>query len=315
MKKIIIILIISAFLGLAVFLAYPNKFIDTIRFFPNYNPFAKDIGQSISNIVPGDLSMVLIDSALEKTQLAMNNGDRRNVIVYLPKGYNAKNKNRIYPSFYLLHGSPGRETDWLTAGKAKESLDSAIEKKIIPPTVAVFPDGNGGDTRDTQYINSADGKELNEDFICKTVVDYVDNNFLTIEDPKFRAIGGLSSGAYGAINLGLKHQDVFGLVVSLSGYGYIDNNILSNQLIQGSKQAVFDNSPLDYIDNLPVNSTKILLIVGRQDGIFSDNKLMDEKLAAKKFDVALMIFDGRHTWQFWSSHLPDGIAWLGKNWK
>jgi enterochelin esterase-like enzyme len=245
----------------------------------------------------------------------MNDGSMRNVIVYLPKGYNSKGK-RAYPSLYLLHGSPGQETDWLTAGRAKESLDAAILAKTLPSTVVVFPDGNGGAANDTQYINSTDGTQLDEDFIVKTVVGYVDNNFLTIKEAKFRAIGGLSSGGYGAINLALRNQEIFGNVVALSGYGRIDQNILSSRLIQGSQQTIHDNSPLDYIPSLTATSTKLILIVGRSDaGVITENRALETALAKKGFDVTLTLANGVHNWKFWSEHLPDGLQWLGRQFK
>ncbi|MEI8361429.1 MAG: alpha/beta hydrolase-fold protein [bacterium] len=297
-----------------LFFLSPNKFINTFRFFPNYNPFAKNIEQTIE-AVGQDMSTVLKSSELRKTQLAMNDGSMRNVIVYLPKGYNPKG-NRIYPSLYMLHGSPGQETDWLTAGKAKESLDGAILAKILPPTVVVFPDGNGGATNDTQYINSTDGSQLDEDFIIKTVVGYVDNNFLTIKEAKFRAIGGLSSGGFGAINLALRHQDIFGNVVALSGYGIIDQNVLSGRLIQGSQQTIHNNTPLDYIPSLTTTSTKLILIVGRNDNsVIAENRALETALAKKGFDVTLTLANGVHNWKFWSEHLPDGLSWLGRQFK
>lgn len=305
---------IFATIVVVLFIISPNKFINTFRFFPNYNPFIKGIEQSIL-AVGQDMSAVLKVSEMRKTQLAMNDGSMRNVIIYLPMGYNPKGK-RVYPSLYMLHGSPGQETDWLTAGKARDSLDSAITAKILPPTVVVFPDGNGGAVNDTQYINSTDGKQLDEDFIVKTVVQYIDNNFLTIKDAKFRAIGGLSSGGYGAINLGLRNQDVFGNVVALSGYGRIDQNILSNRLIQGSRIIVYDNSPLDYIPNLTTTSTKLILIVGRNDtSVIRENRAMETALVKKGFDVTLTLAGGTHNWKFWSEHLPDGLLWLGRQFK
>jgi len=242
----------------------------------------------------------------------MNDGSKRNVIIYLPKGYNPE-AERIYPSLYLLHGSPGRETDWVLEGKAVESLDAAIADGQIPPLVTVFFDGNGGDLHDTQYINSTDGKHLNEDFVVQTLVGYIDNHFKTIERADKRAIGGLSSGGFGSINIALKHQDIFGYVISLSGYGRIEQNLLSNRLIKGSQKTIYENSPLDYIPSLTTIKTKLILIVGRNDkSVISENRELETVLADKGFQVTLTVDNGKHNWKFWSEHLPDGLIWLGR---
>jgi S-formylglutathione hydrolase FrmB len=49
-------------------------------------------------------------------------------------------------------------------------------------------------------------------------VAFVDATFRTIPDRRFRAIGGLSSGAFGAVNIASRHPDVFGIGMSFSGY-------------------------------------------------------------------------------------------------
>jgi S-formylglutathione hydrolase FrmB len=124
--------------------------------------------------------------------------------------------------------------DWLTLGDAQATLDRLILAGKVPPLIASFPDGNGGLLRDTQFVNSADGKDPVEDFVSKVVPRYVWDHFRAARDPKRMAIGGLSSGSLGALNIGLKHQDVFGCIISFSGYGRIEQNAFSAPFIGGS---------------------------------------------------------------------------------
>lgn len=51
--------------------------------------------------------------------------------------------------------------------------------------------------------------------------DVVKSRYRTLNSPKFWAIGGLSSGGWGALNIGLRHLDQFHIFFSHIGY-FID---------------------------------------------------------------------------------------------
>lgn len=294
---------------------FPDKFIDTLRFFPHYNPFGKQLEDSTQTISEINSASEKTSSEIVKTTLNFIPGEDREILVYLPKGYDPTNKNKRYPVLYLLHGSPGHASDWLIRGQAQSVLDQKIENKEIQPFIAVFPDGNGGNNRDSEYINSADGKRPVEDYITKKLVDYIDANFLTIPNSQNRAIGGLSEGGFGSINLGLKHQDVFGYILSFSGYGQISQNTLTRKLIDNSAKIIHDNSPIEYIPALTSKSITTLLITeSKKESVQANTDLLN-LLKSNGFSAEMQIYKGDHNWDFWTAHLSDGIGWLGKYWK
>lgn len=309
---------------------FPDKLIDTIRFFPNYNPFAKQYedtlpsadllaesnnnsgSQNINYIVHLRSSSLVVRTFLNLSPIG---NIPREVLIYLPKGYDPAINTKRYPVLYLLHGSPGHASDWIRSGHAIEKLDEKIANKEIVPFIAVFPDGNGGNNHDSEYINSAQGDSPVEDFISKTLVNYIDSNFLTIPQPQNRAIGGLSEGAFGSLNLGLKHQDIFGYILSISGYGRISQTPLTSALINGSQQIIHDNSPDEYIPELQVKNVKTLLVVDDQPNHQDENNNIDNLLHNSGLYVDILPFHGAHDWPFWRNHLPDAIKWLGQFWK
>lgn len=276
--------------------------------------YLKPIDLTTSQKTPSVQLRALEASQLITIEVPLQPTGTRNAIVYLPVGYVPKPKFK-YPTVYLLHGSPGKESDWIELGNAQQTLDRLIQAGTIQPLIAVFPDGNGGLDRDTQYINATDGSELDEDFIWQQLVSTVDSQFPTLQQAKFRAIGGLSSGAFGAINIGLKHQAVFGKVIALSGYGRIEQNDQSALLIQGSKETIATNSPLDYIPKLTQNSTQLWLADGDQDSALQQNRALETALRAQHFQVEFQVYPGKHDWDFWSVHLSSALTWLGALWK
>lgn len=86
--------------------------------------------------------------------------------------------------------------------------------------IAVMPDCFtyfGG----SQYINStATGRY--EDYITQEIVPFVDKTFRTIDDRKYRAVMGKSSGGYGSLIMGMRHADLFSMVCSIAGDAYFE---------------------------------------------------------------------------------------------
>jgi S-formylglutathione hydrolase FrmB len=63
-----------------------------------------------------------------------------------------------------------------------------------------------------------DGQQWFETYISKTVVQYVDQHYRTMNDPRARGVMGMSAGGFCAPMLTLRHPDVFSIAISFSGY-------------------------------------------------------------------------------------------------
>lgn len=151
-------------------------------------------------------------------------GDKhvRDVIVYTPPGYEGSGES--YPSVYCLTGFTGRGRMLLNDSAFTPNLAGRMDKLIgsgaIQPMIVVMPDCftyYGG----SQYINSAATGRY-EDYLIDEIVPFVDENFRTINNRDSRAVMGKSSGGYGALIMGVRHADVFGLICSTSGDAYFD---------------------------------------------------------------------------------------------
>ncbi len=151
-------------------------------------------------------------------------GDRhiRDVIVYLPPGYEKGDDS--YPSVYCLTGFTGRGrmllNDSAFTPNLAERMDRLIAAGTIKPMIVVMPDCftyYGG----SQYINSTATGNY-EDYLTREIVPFVDENFRTLNSSGSRAVMGKSSGGYGALIMGLRHADLFGLVCSTSGDAYFE---------------------------------------------------------------------------------------------
>jgi S-formylglutathione hydrolase FrmB len=171
--------------------------------------------------VQGSVVNVTHDSAILKGNPA---GDPhvRDLWVYLPPGY--EESDRRYPSVYCLTGFTGRGKMLLNDSAFSPNLAERMDKLIgagkIQPMIVVMPDCftyYGG----AQYINSSATGNY-EDYLTREIVPLVDESFRTIDGSGSRAVMGKSSGGYGALVMGMRHSDIFGLVCSTAGDCYFE---------------------------------------------------------------------------------------------
>ena len=71
----------------------------------------------------------------------------------------------------------------------------------------VMPEGDK-----SYWLNHANGGPRWGDYVARDVVNYIDANYRTLRKRESRAIGGLSMGALGAMQLALNHPQTFSIV-------------------------------------------------------------------------------------------------------
>ncbi len=139
--------------------------------------------------------------------------------VYTPPGYDAASATR-YPVLVMIHGSPGRSADWTIGGDLPNTMDVLIANGLIQPMIVVMPEVNGFglDQRDTECLDSTTGGPQVETYLSDTLLPWIDAHYSTVDSWRSRAIGGMSSGAYCAVDQGLRHPDLYGAILSIEGY-------------------------------------------------------------------------------------------------
>ncbi|GCE27504.1 hypothetical protein KDA_29880 [Dictyobacter alpinus] len=231
--------------------------------------------------------------------------------IYLPPSYNTPvGKNKHYPTIYLLHGSPGKITDWIDGGKAAESADTLIDTGKIPELIMVMPDGNGAPGATSEWGNSGNGKQPMEDYVAKEMVKYIDQHYRTIPDADHRAIGGLSMGGFGAMNIGIHHPDVFNWVIALGGYYQADGSVWGRNPVYRHY-----NSPLIQIAHQPhVQQLHIFLGDATEDKRFYPGMLTFAKVLHQlHFNYTMVTEHGGHSWKVWADQLYKALSWI--NWQ
>lgn len=231
-------------------------------------------------------------------------GASRTYGVSLPPNYE-QNLQERYPVIFLLHGGHGDPTDWFgKKGSALTTIQQLYATNKLPPSIIITPDGN--DKRgsspyfDPQYFDGPNGKISTA--IGDELVKVVQKRYRTLPTPDFWAIGGLSSGGWGAINIGLHNLNSFAVLFSHSGY-FVDAS--------GAQ-----NSPMQYIKTLSPEAYKhlrIYLDAGKNDTLeLKEAKQFSQVLSQLRISYQFNEFPGGHTWNYWRQHLADSLTFVGE---
>ena len=245
--------------------------------------------------------------------------------VILPKGYHDTKKS--YPVVYLLHGLGDDETSWLEYGQISQYADKSVETDETVPMIFVMPEAFR-----TYYVNDFKGSFLYQDMFVKELVPYIDSLFRTKADRQHRALMGYSMGGFGALNLHLKHPDVFGSAVPLSISVRTDEQYMTEEAsgwddqwgrlfgepgFKG-KDRITDyykqNSPFYILSQIPASEIKQL-------NIYIDNGDKEQTLCRSNEELHILmrklniphefrVRDGGHSFQYWCSALPNALRFI-----
>jgi enterochelin esterase-like enzyme len=278
----------------AVALFVPLGLLGTFRYLNNFwlyrgFPPPKD---------PAFVTRVGTTETISVTSAAIG-GRRQNVIVYLPPGY-AQQTARRYPVFYLLHGFPGRATAFLLTVRAGVVEDILLAKHKIKPMILVMPSGSTGTFTDKEWANGVGSSSGWETFVARDVVKAIDRSYRTIAIGAARAIGGLSEGGYGALNIGLHHPREFGVIQSWSGYQLADN---LRAIFGGDPRLLAFNSPLLELPRQAASlrraHTFVWFYSGREDRLRSQNAAFAAELKRARVRHRYFLVRGGHNWALW----------------
>jgi len=176
--------------------------------------------------MPGTVVVETVDSrALAGNPLG--DPSARRIAVWLPPSYAAQ-PTRRYPCIYWLAGYAGTGEMFFAGGPWQPGLgtrlDGLVARGQMREVIVVAPDGFsawGG----AQYLDSpAIGNY--ETHIAREVVPAIDARFRTIAAADARAIGGKSSGGFGALALAMRNPQLFSAVASHAGDMYFELSLI-----------------------------------------------------------------------------------------
>ncbi|HVW32143.1 MAG TPA: alpha/beta hydrolase-fold protein [Acidimicrobiia bacterium] len=212
------------------------------------------------------------------------------------------------PVVYFLHGYPGNERngDSVNLAGVLDRARAATGRNFV----VVVPDGNSAIHPDTEWADSVDGKVRLEQFVTSGLVRAVEGRH--VRDRAHRAIAGFSMGGYGAMNLGLRHSDLYGQVAAVAGYFHPDD---PDSMGGGQDGWARANSP----DRLLANAhrTRLLLIdaAAERDPLIKGEARRFVRLARSDgLRPTLVVARGGHNWSMVAGQVGRITGFFDAGW-
>jgi enterochelin esterase-like enzyme len=240
-------------------------------------------------------------------------GSVRQYGLILPPNYD-KYPDRHYPVIFLLHGGHDDERAWYDKYAIATVLHQLYKDGKLTPSIIITPDGN--DNRgssplfDPAYFDGTNGNVGT--LIGSELVEVVKSRYRTLNEPQFWAMGGLSSGGWGAFNIGLRHLNNFSVLFSHLGYFTDDSGAA--------------NSPQNFVKQLPKKQLQRLrayMDAGKADPDFlASTQQFHQTLNQLGVKNVFYAFKGGHGisgadygWNYIHKHAFDSLTYVGEQFK
>ncbi|PZV14118.1 MAG: esterase [Leptolyngbya sp.] len=240
-------------------------------------------------------------------------GSDRSYGIVLPPGYD-QHPSKRYPVIFLLHGGHGNARDFQDKAALTSVLHDLYQKKRLPPSIVITPDGsdNRGSNPfwDPDYFDGENGNVGT--LIGKELPEVVKSRYRTLPSPQFWAIGGNSSGGWGAFNIGLRNLNRFHILFSHTGY-FFDKSGAAN-------------SPQQFVQQIPPaqrQQIRAYLDAGSADARYlAATRSFHQTLNQLGVTNDFRVYPGGHGiygknvgWNYWRTHLADSLSFVGKQFK
>jgi S-formylglutathione hydrolase FrmB len=223
-------------------------------------------------------------------------GREQETYVYLPPGY-ASHRHARYPVLYLLHGTPGRPLAFIQTVQMGVVEDTLTTLRRARPLILVMPFGSTSTFTDKEWANAWGT------FVTRDLRHYVDAHYRTVATRVGRAIGGLSEGGYGAINLAVQHPRLYSVVESWSGYEKPDP---LRSIFGAHLQLLARNDPMRTVTRVAPElrrlHTYFWLYSGTEDHFRAQNRAFARRLTRLGIPNLFFATHGGHNWALWRRH-------------
>jgi enterochelin esterase-like enzyme len=241
-------------------------------------------------------------------------GRKMKLLVWRPPGYT---ESRHYPVVYLFHGMRENQAFWQNLG-AFDTAAHLVESKRIEPMLIVTPqldNSFGVNNVQTVVEEMPRGGPVTlhggryEDFLATDLIEFIDKRYATQANRAGRRVGGISMGGFAALHLAMRHPQLFSRV-----------GAHSPALVGSDWKWLFPpEAPPAQRDvqllaaQRDLSGLRFYIDCGEEDDYkFADpTRRLVQTLQARKLPVQAQLRPGRHSSDYWQSHLEEYLNFYG----
>jgi S-formylglutathione hydrolase FrmB len=233
----------------------------------------------------------------------------REAWLYLPPAYLGTPRAQL-PVLVMIPGQPGGPRDWLLAGRLASIMDSfaAAHDGLAP--IVIVPDVTGSPMGNTMCVDSRLGAA--ETYLTQDVTRWLQTALQA--DTAHMAIGGFSFGGTCAMQMAVRHPDLYPTFLDVSGQAEPtlgDPQQTVQEAFGGDQDAYRGVDPLYELPTAHLPDSAGLMTVGQGD---TDFRRQAEQIFALArgagMSVELYEVPGNHSWTIASDALAQGLPWI-----
>ncbi|MBQ6578671.1 MAG: alpha/beta hydrolase [Bacteroidales bacterium] len=239
----------------------------------------------------------------------------RDFSILLPESYSSE-PGKTYPVLYLLHGGGGHHTDWPTQGNLLSTYDTLVKEGKTDEMIIVCPEGG-----ENLMIWFNLGEWRYSDYFFGELIPYIEKNYRTKAEKRYRGVAGLSMGGGGSVVHGVEHPELFNMVFDMSGYLRAqDLPFLPDDEDSRIRQAcVEEHNPIKAIQNATPEKIRSLRTVrwfidcGDQDFTLEANMDLVKVMREKDIPYEMRVRSGSHDWNYWKESLKMALEYFSSS--
>jgi enterochelin esterase family protein len=214
--------------------------------------------------------------------------------VYLPPCYDQGQAR--YPLVILFHGFPFDQYHWSQVG-VEAVVEEGIQQGRWAPMLLAMPGAP-----DALYVSTDGGAGSYEQEVMESLLPHLQRNYRIQADADHLALAGISRGGVWALEIGLRHPDVFGRVGALSPALHVNR-----------ARPAYD--PFWLVENGESFPALIFLSAGRgEPGFLEGTQALHGALLGAGVEVHMLETDGGHDDPSWMAVLPELFRRLSAGW-
>jgi enterochelin esterase family protein len=153
----------------------------------------------------------------DETYYSTTLGKNRSVLVYTPPSY--ERSHAPLPVLYLYHGFWDTRYSWVTEGRLAQIVDNLLAQGKAAPMIVVVPEAHALPPEATPVISPDFGTTVTpylpgnqravDAELFHDIIPFIEAHYNISDEPRERAIAGLSLGGLQAIETGIVHLGYF----------------------------------------------------------------------------------------------------------
>jgi enterochelin esterase family protein len=160
----------------------------------------------------------------DETYYSTTLGKNRHVLVYTPTSYDRS--RAPLPVLYLYHGFYDTRYSWVTEGRLAQILDNLLAQGKAVPMIVVVPEAHALPFEPTPatspdfwanlYAFWAKNQTAADEELFHDIIPFIQTHYNISDEPRERAIAGLSMGGLQSMDTGIVHLGYFSWIGAFS---------------------------------------------------------------------------------------------------